>query len=125
MFTFELHRINLLALHLALYTQPQTPVVVSALALAIRGNDIEAAVLKAIKLYGKYGDCIQEFPELDREARKMSKGRVKRKVLLFCDIIVQALQSMASAGYVEKAMQHHPEAPSSNVVIFCECVITD
>lgn len=109
--------INLLALHLALAHQPQTPVVISALVLAIRGNEIEAAVLKAIRLYGRYGHCIPEFPELDREAPKMSKGQVKRKALLLCNIIVNALRLMASTAYVAKAMESQPEAPSSDVVM--------
>lgn len=109
--------INLLALHLALSDHPQSPVVVSALALAIHGNELGPAVQKAIKIHGKYGDLVQSFPELETECPKMTRGRVKRKVLQLCDDVVNALHLMSSPDYVSNAMWRHQEAPSSNLVI--------
>ncbi|KAI5077913.1 hypothetical protein GOP47_0007737 [Adiantum capillus-veneris] len=109
--------INILALHLALYQHPESPVVISALALAIRKVDIEVAVLKAIRLHEKYGDGTEDLPELDTEDLKMSKSKVKRKVSMLCENVVEALELMTSVANVARAMQLYPGAPSSKVAI--------
>ncbi|MCO5606622.1 hypothetical protein L7F22_060810 [Adiantum nelumboides] len=109
--------INILALHLALYQHPESPVVISALALAMRRGDMEEAVLKAIRIHGKYGDNVEDLPELDKESSKMSKSKVKRRVSMLCENMLQALELMTSVDNVARAMRLYPGAPSSKVAI--------
>ena len=102
-------------MHLALHDNPQSQVVVTALALTIHGNELGSAVIKAIKLNEKYGDLVS-FPELKNDSPKMTKGKIKQRVLQLCKDSINSLNLMASSEYVSKAMSNHPEAPSSSVV---------
>ncbi|MCO5571661.1 hypothetical protein L7F22_025408 [Adiantum nelumboides] len=83
----------------------------------MRRGDMEEAVLKAIRLHGKYGDNVEDLPELDKESSKMSKSKVKRRVSILCENILQALELMTSVDNVARAMRLYPGAPSSKVAI--------
>ncbi|KAH7293656.1 hypothetical protein KP509_28G035300 [Ceratopteris richardii] len=109
--------VNILALHLALHRNPESPVVISALALAIRGIRIDLAVQKAVRLYGKYGDSIEDFPELDTNFLNISKSEIRRRVLQFCKNVEHALKLMVSVDSNASPMHMYTGAPSSEVVI--------
>lgn len=110
--------VNLFALHLALVRHPQSPVVVSALALAIYGNKtLEKAVRKAMKIHKKFDDMVRIYPEVNEECLGMARPLIKQKALQLRDDSVNALHMMSNSEYVSNAMSRHPQAQCSDVVI--------
>lgn len=110
--------VNLLALHMALVDQPQHPMVVSALAIAIHGNmKLGKASQRAIKIHEKFGDMSKIFPEVDVECSNITTAMIKQKVLQLCDDAVNALHMMNNSEYVSSAMWRHPGATTSDFVI--------
>lgn len=106
-------RIALLAFHKALVDQPQDPVVVAALSLAINNG---GSLFEAVEIAQNISQPHASFHEIVESNHKESDYSLAEQVIDLADSVNTVLWKMTNSQYVSQAMIKYPQAPWSDLV---------
>ncbi|KAA0044511.1 poly(A) polymerase I isoform X1 [Cucumis melo var. makuwa] len=113
--------IALLAFHKALVDQPQDPVVVAALSLAINNG---GSLFEAVEIAQNISQPHASFHEIVESNHKESDYSLAEQVIDLADSVNTVLWKMTNSQYVSQAMIKYPQAPWSDLVFISQPLST-